>query len=100
MSAALDTVKAFSDTLANELAQAVKEQDAATVMAFTEIAAKISEARDAFIERINTIEEAFGAAIRAATEARSRAMKENGATLDQTIEEIASVINEVKARYA
>ena len=100
MSAALETVKAFSDTLAVELAQAVKDQDAATVEAFEDIGARLADARSAFIDNLQNIEDQFNADVRKVLDARTRSMKENGAALDKAFADITGIIDTIKARYA
>ena len=100
MSAALDTINAFSSTLSGELAAAVKEQDAATVDAFENIGKLIADARQTFLDRLGTIEDAFNTDVRASLDKRAAAMKDNGAALDHAFANIVTVIDEVKARYA
>lgn len=100
MSSVLDTINSFSITLSSELASAVKEQDAATVDAFEDIGQRLAQARTSFIDTLNTIEDNFNTEVKKATDARSRAMKDNGAALDMAFKDIVKIIDEVKARYA
>lgn len=100
MSSVLDTINSFSSTLSSELAQAVKDQDEATVEAFEDIGAKLATARTHFIDTLNTIEDTFNADVKKVVDARSRSMKDNGAALDMAFKDIVKIIDEVKARYA
>lgn len=99
MSAALDTIRAFSATLSQELAQAVKQQDEATMEAFAEISERLDNERQRFIDNLNGIEETFSADIKAALDKRTRSMKENGAKLDAVFNEIRQIIAETRASY-
>lgn len=99
MSSVLDTVQSFSSALATELAEAVKNQDAATVEAFEDIGQRLEQARKTFLDNLNAIEDAFNADMKKAVDHRSRAMKENGADLDSTFTAIVKIIDEVQARY-
>lgn len=100
MSSVLDTINSFSNTLSGELAAAVIEQDSATVEAFENIGSALATSRTHFLETLNAIEDTFNADVKKALDARSRAMKDNGAALDMAFKDIVKIIDEVKARYA
>lgn len=99
MSATLDTVRAFSETLAMELAQAVREQDAETVAAFMDIVSRCDEARSTFIAGLNDVENTYKEAIVKAAAERTRAMKDLGAKLDKALENVSAIADEVRTRY-
>lgn len=99
MSAVLDTVNAFSRTLADELADAVKQQDALTVKAFDDIAMKLRTARDGFLMNLGKAEDAFEASVKEAMDARSSAMGHAGTELENAFSEIVSTIEETRVRY-
>lgn len=100
MSAVLETVNAFSRTLADELADAVKAQDAMTVQAFDDILMRLANARDAFLAGLNATEDAYEKAMTDAIKARSAAMGELGIKLENAFAEVLETVEETRTRYA
>jgi hypothetical protein len=56
MSAVLDTIRTFSDTLSNELASAVKEQETVTLQTLNDVQVAVDDAKASFLKAWGDIE--------------------------------------------